>query len=84
MTRRTRMSRSPSIMPLTTRSTPWRTPMAQTAKPRPTATLMPATWMAGSPSVPEKKAPTPSGDRPERAPEISNQQYESIQPVTVV
>ena len=71
-------------MSLTTRSTPFCTPRAQTPQPMSTTSVMPMICTSGLPRVAPKNAPTASGERPLNSPEAMYQQYASIQPVTVV
>ena len=62
------------MMTLTTRSTPFCTPMAQTRQPTPTTMVMPSTCSKGLPSVLPKKDATPVVSRPARLPERLCQQ----------
>ena len=74
MTRAMRMKSRPSIISLTTRSTPFCTPMAHTPQPMSTTRVMPTTWATGSPRVAPKNVPTPAASRPLRAPLAMYQQ----------
>ena len=64
----------PTIMNLTTRSTPRRKPMPHTVKQKITAAPIQRQDDVGSLIRPPKKPPTCSGVRPERSPLIMDQQ----------
>ena len=62
------------IMSLTTRSTPFCTPMAQMPEPMSTTSVMPSTCVPALPSTSPKKAPTCAGCSPLNAPDAVYQQ----------
>ena len=66
MTRAMRMKSRPSIISLTTRSTPFCTPMAHTPQPMSTTRVMPTTWVQGSPRVSARTCSTLAASRPLR------------------